>query len=463
MSVSITIDQNAKPRKDAAEVLKKANQLIAAGRIIAQQTCPYFRPIIMAFVMREVWGLGTVGVTERAIFIYDPDFVVRQTPRKMAGLVIHEVQHLWNKHGKRLNGRDPGEWNRAGDRAINPPILQMGLELPDGDDGGVWPKDLGMPDGLTADEYYRAAMKQQKQKGGAKGKGQPGAGGKRPGQSDGDADGEGGEPGKGKGSVCHGACGGCASNPGKDEPGADDPDGRSDAQVERVVRAASEAVRAAASGPGRGKIPEAWARMAEANLEPPKVPWRQRLSNACRTAVSFRPGAFTHRYDGPSRRQAGIGFGGGHPILARLRQPVPNVAVMVDTSGSMGPEALQDALNETQGVMKAIGADIACVTADAAVHGEKAKVRSIHEVARMLKGGGGTDFRPGFAALSAMKPRPEVVVFVTDADGPWPDQCPRGMRVIVLLVGRYMRRECVPSWVHETIVYENEGADREAS
>lgn len=451
---AVPVDAAGNPRKDVAAVLKKADHLIAAGRLIAQQVCPYFRSIIMSLVMREEWGLGTVGVTARAIFIYDPDFVVRQSAKKMAGLIVHEVQHLWNKHGKRLNGRDPREWNAAGDRAINPPILEMGLELPDGKDGGVWPKDLGLPDGLTADEYYRAAQKKAAGGGGGgkgkgKGKGQPGDGKPGAGQGDGGEETDG-----NKGSVCHGACGGCASNPGKDEPGDDDAEGRTDAQMERVARATSEAVRNAASGQGRGKVPEAWARMAEANLEPPKVPWRQRLSNACRTAVSFRPGAFTHRYDGPSRRQSGIGYGAGRPILARLRQPVPNVAVMVDTSGSMGPKALQDALNETQGVMKAIGADIACVTCDAAVHGAKAKVHSIHEIARMLKGGGGTDFRPGFEALGTLKPRPEVVVFITDADGPWPTEAPRGMKVIVLLVGTY--RGKVPDWPHEVIVYEDE-------
>jgi predicted metal-dependent peptidase len=113
---------------------------------------------------------------------------------------------------------------------------------------------------------------------------------------------------------------------------------------------------------------------------------------------------------------------------------VPRVALVVDTSGSMGSREIEDALTEARGILEAVGAEVTFVACDADVH-ELRPVSTVRDAMRLLKGGGGTDFRPAFEALSAVKPRPEVVIFATDGYGPAPHVQPPGMNTIWLLVG----------------------------
>jgi hypothetical protein len=40
----------------------------------------------------------------------------------------------------------------------------------------------------------------------------------------------------------------------------------------------------------------------------------------------------------------------------------------------------------------------------------------------------------GIAAAAALKPRPSVVIVLTDGFTPWPDRPPRGVRVVVGLL-----------------------------
>jgi predicted metal-dependent peptidase len=394
-------------------VLRRALESLAIGRHLAKKTCPYFSSVLLKFVLRASPGLGTVACSPEGLFFYDPAVVATWSPKQMAGAWLHETLHIWNRHAKRRGERDAKAWNEAADRAINPAVLEVGLQLPLG--GGLHPKDIGMRNGLTADEYYRAPE-------GPKGSGGDGS--------------------KGSG-LGHGSCGGCAGNPLPCEAGSkDDPGARSEAELARAAKAASEAI-VAAAGEGRGKIPADWVRAAEASLEPPRVRWEEQLAVLVRQAVAYRPGASQHRYDAPSRRQGGVGYGVGRPLLPRLRTPVPRVFVALDTSGSMGGKDLTDALRETRGVLRAVGAEATFCACDARVH-TLAKVRTVDEAAALVKGGGGTDFRPVFEALSRERPGPDVVVFFTDGHGPAPEAPPVGVAVVWVLVGSYGVRRPAP-------------------
>lgn len=408
--MSKVVKEDDAPREVPAvpdAVQKKADENLSAGRLIARKVTPYFRAMLLALVPRIAPGLGTVGVTDNGIFLYDPLAVAKWTAKQCAGAVIHEVLHLQNRHGKRRGERDPMEWNLAGDRAINPGIFEMGLELPF---KVAMPKDIGMKDGLTADEYYREAQKQ-----GGKGNGPPTLGA--------------------------GQCGGCAGHKNEDEPEGGDPnkggdaDGRSEAQMERAARQVAEEMSDVANGRQPGKLPASWARMASDILEPPKIPWRQRLAYAARRACAYKTGQVLHRYDAPSRRQAGIGYGEGKAILPRLRAPIPDVAIAIDTSGSMSKAQLTEGLRESKGILEAVGADVTVCVCDAEVHAFD-KAAKIETIVRMLKGGGGTDFNPVFRAFEKQRKRPDVLVFITDGFGPAPTKEPSWCKTIWLLVGK---------------------------
>ncbi len=71
-----------------------------------------------------------------------------------------------------------------------------------------------------------------------------------------------------------------------------------------------------------------------------------------------------------------------------------------------------------------------------------------------LAGGGGTDMGAGIEAAARLRPRPDVVVVLTDGMTPWPDEPPRGVRVVVgVLTSEYGGDEsAVPAWARSVLI-----------
>ena len=417
---------------------------LASARLLAVNRMPYFRTAILSLLPRQAPGLGTFGVTRNGIMLWDPAAIEAWTVREAAGVIIHEALHLMRNHADRREamGADPKAWNCAADLEINDDLQAAKLDLP-GD--GLFPDKVGMEEGLTAEEYYHLLPRQPSGDGD---QGDPQQGGQ---QREGDDEGKDGDGEQGQGNsvaealgvepgVGAGECGGCAGNPMDAE--ADIPDeapGRSDAELARIRRQTAEAVRQEAEK-GRGNVPGSLVRWADAYLSPPKVSWQQKLQRAVRGAIAYRAGAVDMRYNWPSRRQAGIGYGMGRPVLPALRAPVPRVAVAVDTSGSMGTDELQEAVAECNGILKTVGAEIDFVACDCRIQ-DAGKVRHWKQLVDRLKGGGGTDFRPIMERFNLQRPRPDIVVVATDGCGPAPAEEPP-YKVIWLLVGPYKRPPC---------------------
>lgn len=278
----------------------------------------------------------------------------------------------------------------------------------------------------------------------ASSKGEGAEGGAGEGSGTGEAKGSGGS-GSGKGKPTErqagwGACGSAAGNPlPAEEEIRKRIKGRTKAELKRMKREVAEAIKTE-SARSRGTVPGGLLRWAEKSLKPAQVPWQRELATICRSAVAYRPGAIDYKYDRPSRRQAGLGHNSGDPILPCMRQPIPNVLIVVDTSGSMGTSELTDGLREANGILKSIGVGHATFMAcDAQVHSLQ-KVRSWRDILPLLKGGGGTSFIPVFEQLRSIKPRPDVLVFVTDGMGDCPEQPPPGVKVIWLLVGAHRQK-----------------------
>ncbi len=110
------------------------------------------------------------------------------------------------------------------------------------------------------------------------------------------------------------------------------------------------------------------------------------------------------------------------------------MAIVIDTSGSMGAEELAAVLGEVTGVLREVGIRgnrITVLACDADVH-TTARVTSTEQIT--LAGGGGTDMRVGIAAALAAPERPQVVIVLTDGYTPWPAETP-SCRLIAGLVG----------------------------
>jgi len=66
-----------------------------------------------------------------------------------------------------------------------------------------------------------------------------------------------------------------------------------------------------------------------------------------------------------------------------------------------------------------------------------------------LVGGGGTDMGAGLVAAAKLRPRPSVIVILTDGMTPWPLEAPKGMQVVVGLIGNRVqggRTWPAPQW-----------------
>jgi predicted metal-dependent peptidase len=168
--------------------------------------------------------------------------------------------------------------------------------------------------------------------------------------------------------------------------------------------------------------------------------------------VAWAGGAVDYTYRRPSRRSAAL----RGVVLPSLRRPLPRVAIVVDTSGSMGPEELAAALGEVTGVLREVGIRgnrVAVLACDADVH-VVSRVMATEQVS--LTGGGGTDMRIGIAAAVAAPDRPQIVIVLTDGHTPWPDE-PPACRLIAGLIGA--SSSAPPGWVESVRI--GAGADRD--
>lgn len=387
---------------------------------------PYFGAILRGLIRREItedeakvmeaFGMTpTLAVSNDGILRWYPKFVAGLSTDELAAVLIHEAMHVALKHGERGAAMgvvpDPSPegftrsrlWNHAADACINEEIRKF-TTLPKISGGScIYPESLGQPEGLPTEERFRRLLEEQKKEQ------------KKQRAGDGAGDGKG----KKKDGAAAGHCGGCAQRPlpGEPAPGkGKGPDGqaegRSEAEMERMRRATAEAVKDYGAK-NRGLVPGSLERWADEMLKPAKVPWRQKLARTVHGAVAYRPGAVDFTWSRVSRRQAGVGWGVGRPVVPATHAPQPKVGVLIDTSGSMGADTLGEALVEINGVLEAVGSNVTVAVCDADVHGMK-EVRSVQEAAALLKGGGGTDMTPGMRAFAEKKPMPDVLVILTD-------------------------------------------------
>jgi predicted metal-dependent peptidase len=371
---------------------------LAAARLWAVTRFPYLATGVFGATVIAEPDSGTVSVDDSWRVHADPELAAGWSAAEFGSVLVHHVCHLLRMHGERAQaiGVGPdrtGDWLRAADAEINDDLVPAGLELPG---NPVLPRDLGAADGLLAEEYYRVGETTDRYdiwlNCGSGADGQPGD------------------------CQCPGAV-----------PGW---------QGELLRRQVAQDVLEHGTEPGT--VPAGLQRWATEMLSP-KVDWRRQLGAELRRAVAEVAGAVDYSYRKPSRRSAVA----GDVVLPALRRPVPEVAVVCDTSGSMTEDLLAMVLAEVEGLLRALGLarQVRVLACDTAV-GTVQRVRSARQVS--LVGGGGTDMGTGIAAAGELRPRPAVCVVLSDGYTPWPPGPPKGMRVVVGLLGD--AAPDAPSW-----------------
>ncbi len=374
---------------------------LLSARLHAVKVRPYLADALFALHVVEDRSVPTMAVDAHWRCYVSAGFVARTPVEELASVWVHEVSHLLRDHhgrGERYarehERHGPGERlrrNIAADFEINDDIYGDGLPLPT---GVVLPSLLQLPDGLLMEEYLRTASM--------------------------------------SGLAAELAWLDCGSGAdGHERPWELGPDG-----AHGLTRQQRDAVRfrVAEGIKGRpGSAPEGWRRWADEAFQPPQ-PWRQLLGSAIRSAAGAPGVGENHSYRRPSRRSAGV----PGVVLPSLRRTPPRVCVVIDTSGSVSDAELGAALLEVMAIARAVGGRrdlVSLISCDVAAGIAVPLCRAEHVE---LVGGGGTDLRSGFARALRSRPRPDVIVALTDGQTPWPSAQP-ACRTVVGLFPRAAR------------------------
>ena len=478
-AVTITIGEqspaSAVRDQPLTDLAKRAWHALVRARGVVGKVAPYFSTAMHALRPVEAPGMGTIGVTHSGVLYFDPVFILEvlaedhgiklpdgttsMDPGVLAGLLCHEVNHFLRASARRttaLTGVDMTAEtlattltdeqrfllkisNIASDLAINPDVRDMGFKLPTGKHDGAWPKTFEFPEGLQHEDYYRLLLQLDDEQ-----------------KKDGDEDDE--KDSKGRpnlrnfvGRVGNGACGSGGGHfaAGVNEPGGSGSEGegghghshghscghghehaleaqvgaRSDTECEAVRQAVAQAVveamKAAQAGQGRGRVPGGLAVWANKRLQPSVVPWNRELRTIVTSGVARAAGLSRTTLLRRSKRQAAMGDGIGTPQLPGYYRPSPNVWFLVDSSGSMLGGDLERGAGEINGALRAAQGELWVGSMDTELHPLQKVTRFTPELAaKLLIGGGGTDFTPLFERLKKLgRPElPSVVIMATDGD-----------------------------------------------
>jgi len=382
---------------------------VAAGRLFAASKYPYLASALFAAPVLAAAGSSTIAVDRHWRVLADPGVVESMEAQELGRLLVHLVSHLLRDHAARAVAAGVGDdgaevsdsptavaWARSADAEVNDDLEPDAMAPACAPD---LPDTLGGPRGRLAEQYYD--LRPPKPRFWDCGSGCDGVA--RPWDPQ----------------HCHGGHAGPCTSVCL---------GTNERQAQWLrLATASELQRWMGLEPGR--VPAGWARWAEKIL-PSKVDWRRVLAAEVRWGVERAAGMVDYSYRKPSRRAEAV----PGVIFPILQQPIPDVAVVCDTSGSMTAGQFGRALVEIESLLQRAGLrdkQVRVLVCDV-------DVKSVRRVSRAsqveLVGGGGTDMAAGIARALALRPRPSVVVVLTDGWTPWPAQPVRGARVIVALI-----------------------------
>jgi predicted metal-dependent peptidase len=331
----------------------------------------------------------STAATDGRHFYYNSRFIQMLRPKEIEFLFGHEVLHCVYDHFGRRGSRDPQLFNIANDFAVNADLIKH----------RVGEKITTVPclhdtkyDGMSSEEIYDILYEKAE----------------KIDISDlldkmidehldgeGDADGEGDQEGKGKG-----------------RPKLSDSDRQA---IKDEIKEAMLA--AAATTDGAGNIPAGVMRMIK-ELTEPQMNWRELLRMNLESTIKS-----DYTWMRPSRR----GWHMEAVMPGRKNDEMIDIAIAIDTSGSIGEKMLKDFLGEIQGIMDSFPAyKIHVVSFDTDTYNpvqyDSDNLDSI--VDYEPAGGGGTDFDAIYRYLKDEDIQPRRLVVFTDGYpfGSWGDE-----------------------------------------
>ena len=389
-------------------------QKLQAARVLAQMKWPYLAAVLFNLKFVEVQSneLTTMGVDGGWRLYWNTKFVSDHTARELATVLMHECLHCMFEHPKRFDvlpasPKNQQVWNIVGDCAINKILLDSGFSFPV-DTPPVTFEFFGdkLDSKLSTEQNYFKFL------------------------SDSDS-------GNSKEPHDHSDCGSGAGGPKRDyELESNDQKAPSISVAAKGLAIAKVREGVKNRTPFGTPPPEELKRILD-ELSRPKVSWRRELSVVLRPSIGTTMGRKDYSMMRLGRREGAFRTKSFSPRLPAMRQPLPpKVTVIMDTSPSMDRDLLRDGLSEILGIVRAVGSSqsVTVIPCSGKAFPSQEVKRASQVKSLDLMGDQYTDLTKGFDAAMMERKKPNIIVVITDGYTPWPEEKPRGVDLVIVLL-----------------------------
>ncbi|KKT80768.1 MAG: hypothetical protein A3B99_03845 [Candidatus Yanofskybacteria bacterium RIFCSPHIGHO2_02_FULL_44_12b] len=383
---------------------------------------PFFGYLTLSLDLKEELGIPTMA-TDGTRLYYNPAFVDGLDPKVLQMILAHETLHCALGHLWRLEKRNREKWNYATDYAINLMLKKEGFTVP----ANCLCDDKF--DGMSAEEIYHR-LPDQKPKGSLVSSHDKWPGknkckdkeNKKASQTPQDKSGEGGDKkpeNQGQQSKDDSKEDGSGGD-NKDRIEGDQPQSAppqilsGDDQEELVKEWQDKLIRAANAARMQGKLPGRMGQLIQDVLEP-KLDWKVILKDLVTSLVrnDFRlfPASKKHLWR--------------NIYLPSLHGELIELAVGIDTSGSVSDEQFQELIAEVRGIAEQFeNFTLHLFFCDTEIHDRMTISSNDVWPDKFTKNGGGTSFVPVIELIDKELPHIAGLVYLTDGDGAYPKNPP---------------------------------------
>jgi len=332
-----------------------AKDRIIKARTNLVLTSPFFASIALQLKLQEDKDHPT-AYTDSVVLGYNPDFISKLTDAELTAVICHEVLHIAMLHPFRRDLRMFKKWNIACDYAINPIVNRSGYFLPK--EAVIKPEY----DNLEAEVIYSILPE---------------------------------TPSTNKNQLMIGEV--------RDYQQKTSQKAYQNTINQQKQNWKIKISNAANIAKAQGKLPAELDRAIKEILQP-KLPWEEILARFITENARD-----DYSWKQPNGRYLYAGL-----YLPTLRSAKLNaISVIIDTSGSVRQNELEQFATELQAILSLYSnTEILVIYVDTKV----ANVETItfNNLELHAKGGGGTDFRPGFEYLQKENLEPACILYFTD-------------------------------------------------
>ena len=394
-----TDTQNKEDAKKFADLIgptdpkvdREVREMLVTARVGMLLRASFFGNLATRLKLVNADEWCSTAATDGRHFYYNSRFIKMLKPKEIEFLFGHEVLHCVYDHFGRRGERDPQLWNIANDYCVNSDLKKH----------GVGEFITSVPclyeskfDGLSSEEVYdylyenaeKINLSQLIEK-------------ILDEHMDGQDDGEGNGDGNGDG-----------DKQGKSRPKL------SEAERQKIRDEIKEAVLAAAQASDAGNIPAGVKRLIQ-DLTEPKMNWRELLRMQLESTI---------KSDYSWMRSSRKGWHVDAVMPGMKTTDAIDIAVAIDTSGSISDAQARDFLSEIKGIMESFDSyRIHVFTFDTDTYNpQQYDSDNLEDIAEYdIQGGGGTDFTAIFDYLKGAEIEPKKLVVFTDGYpfGSWGD------------------------------------------